>query len=77
MAEMTSHRRRLIVDLDLLDSEPRPGLVQEDVIQEDVIQGWVAEEGSAPLPFSGWLELASAVERARARPVRGTPTPEQ
>jgi hypothetical protein len=50
MSCVEPRRRRLIIDLDTL-SEP--------------IQGWLAEEGRQPRPFLGWLELSSAIERAR------------
>jgi len=31
----------------------------------ELIQGWLTQDGRPPTFFSGWLELASALERAR------------
>jgi hypothetical protein len=37
----------------------------------DTICGTVAARGGPATPFTGWLELMSAFDRARARPATG------
>jgi hypothetical protein len=31
----------------------------------DPVEGWLLEDGGERVPFTGWLQLAAALERAR------------
>jgi hypothetical protein len=45
-----------------------PGLVYMELELDptaDPVTGWLVTNGGEPEPFTGWLQLAAALERAR------------